>query len=42
VVRKPLQQLADKPDEFLFWDGIHPTKVAHALLAEEAATVLLP
>jgi len=32
----------DKPDEFLFWDGIHPTKVAHALLAEEAATVLFP
>jgi phospholipase/lecithinase/hemolysin len=31
-----------KPDEFLFWDGIHPTRVGHALLAEEAASVLFP
>jgi outer membrane lipase/esterase len=31
-----------KPDEFLFWDGIHPTKAAHGLLADEAAQVLLP
>jgi phospholipase/lecithinase/hemolysin len=28
------------PDEFLFWDGIHPTKAAHGILAEEAARVL--
>jgi phospholipase/lecithinase/hemolysin len=28
------------PDEFLFWDGIHPTKAGHALLAREMATVL--
>jgi phospholipase/lecithinase/hemolysin len=27
-------------DEFLFWDGIHPTKAGHALAAEEAARVL--
>ena len=27
-------------DEFLFWDGIHPTKAGHALVAEEAARVL--
>jgi phospholipase/lecithinase/hemolysin len=26
---------------FLFWDGIHPTKAGHAILAEEAAAVLL-
>ena len=32
----------DKPDEFLFWDGLHPTKVGHAFLAEEAARVLFP
>jgi phospholipase/lecithinase/hemolysin len=29
-----------EPDEFLFWDGIHPTKAGHALVAEEAARVL--
>jgi phospholipase/lecithinase/hemolysin len=27
-------------DEFLFWDGIHPTKVGHAILAQETANVL--
>jgi phospholipase/lecithinase/hemolysin len=27
-------------DEFLFWDGIHPTKVGHAILARETAKVL--
>jgi phospholipase/lecithinase/hemolysin len=26
--------------EFLFWDGIHPTKDGHAILAQEAARVL--
>jgi phospholipase/lecithinase/hemolysin len=30
----------NEPDEFLFWDGIHPTKAGHALVAEEAARVL--
>lgn len=28
------------PDDFLFWDGIHPTKVVHAILAKEAASLL--
>jgi phospholipase/lecithinase/hemolysin len=27
-------------DEYLFWDGIHPTHAAHALVALEAARVL--
>ena len=27
-------------DEFLFWDGIHPTKAGHAILAQETADVL--
>jgi outer membrane lipase/esterase len=29
-----------EPDEHLFWDGIHPTKEGHAILAEQAAGVL--
>jgi phospholipase/lecithinase/hemolysin len=28
------------PDRFLFWDGIHPTKVGHRLLAERARSAL--
>jgi phospholipase/lecithinase/hemolysin len=28
-------------DEYLFWDGIHPTQAAHALVAHEAARVLV-
>jgi phospholipase/lecithinase/hemolysin len=30
-----------KPDDYLFWDGIHPTRAGHALLAERAHDVLL-
>ncbi len=28
------------PDEFLFWDGIHPSNAAHAIIANEAALAL--
>jgi phospholipase/lecithinase/hemolysin len=27
-------------NQFLFWDGIHPTRAGHAILAQEAADVL--
>lgn len=30
----------ERPDEFLFWDGLHPTKAAHSIIAQEAASVL--
>jgi phospholipase/lecithinase/hemolysin len=32
--------VCDAPDAFLFWDGIHPTKAVHAMLAEQASRVL--
>jgi phospholipase/lecithinase/hemolysin len=29
-----------QPDEFLFWDGIHPTHAGHAIIAAEAMNAL--
>ena len=28
------------PDKYLFWDGVHPTKATHAILAAEVARAL--
>ena len=33
-------KICSNPDEFLFWDGEHPTKRAHALLAEQVMELL--
>jgi outer membrane lipase/esterase len=30
------------PDEYLFWDGIHPTRAGHAIIAHEVAEALAP
>lgn len=29
-------QIVPNPDEYLFWDAVHPTRVAHSLLADAA------
>ncbi|MBI3898020.1 MAG: SGNH/GDSL hydrolase family protein [Gammaproteobacteria bacterium] len=32
--------VCDQPDQFLFWDGIHPTRAGHAVLADQVEEVL--
>jgi outer membrane lipase/esterase len=29
------------PADYLFWDGIHPSAAGHAIIAREAARVLV-
>ena len=33
--------IAAEPNEYLFWDDLHPTAAVHAILAERALTLLL-
>lgn len=33
-------QICGNPDQFLFWDGIHPTTAAHRILGEQAFRTL--
>jgi len=32
----------ERPDHYLFWDGVHPTKTVHEIFAAEAAAILNP
>ena len=32
--------LASNPDEYFFWDPVHPTRVAHRILGDRAATLV--
>jgi outer membrane lipase/esterase len=36
----PFPSLAPNPDQYLFWDGVHPTVVGHGLLATRVLTVV--
>jgi phospholipase/lecithinase/hemolysin len=34
--------VADNPDEYLYWDGVHPTSVVHHYLGNLAADAVIP
>jgi len=34
--------VCNKPDEFVFWDGVHPTKAAHGIIADIVSDALTP
>jgi phospholipase/lecithinase/hemolysin len=36
-----IQPFCTQPDRFLFWDGIHPTRAGHAILARDAAAAVI-
>jgi thermolabile hemolysin len=40
VMSACLDSSCSQPDQFLFWDGIHPTTAAHRILGERAALAL--
>jgi phospholipase/lecithinase/hemolysin len=42
AVNTKAQPFCANPGTFLFWDGIHPTKAGHRILAERARAVLSP
>lgn len=35
-------EVCDNPDDYLFWDGIHPTRVVHEFIAEDMVQILRP
>jgi phospholipase/lecithinase/hemolysin len=39
-VNTKAQPFCANPGKFLFWDGIHPTKAGHRILAERARAAL--
>lgn len=38
---KVIQAVCFQPDTFLFWDGIHPTRAGHQVIADKALNVLM-
>jgi outer membrane lipase/esterase len=36
----PFPSVVPNPNEYLFWDGVHPTTAAHGILAAEVAAVI--